>query len=105
MKTKFKRKEYPLTSAQKLHYYSMMYCPKKQVLNIGSGLTIQVELERELLEECIKTAVMRCEALRVQFAEDKKSLMLSRSRKPSVALRRQRKRQKTPFASSMKLHP
>ena len=72
MKTKFKRKEYPLTSAQKLHYYSMMYCPKKQVLNIGSGLTIQVELERELLEECIKTAVMRCEALRVQFAEDKK---------------------------------
>ena len=72
MKTKFERKEYPLTSAQKLHYYSMMYCPKKQVLNIGSGLTIQVELEREMLEDCIKNAVMRCEALRVQFAEDKK---------------------------------
>lgn len=72
MKTKFERKEYPLTSAQKLHYYSMMYCPKKQVLNIGSGLTIQVELERDLLEKCIKEAVMRCEALRVQFAEDKK---------------------------------
>jgi hypothetical protein len=49
----------------------MKYCPKKQVLNIGSGLTIQVELEWETLKDCIKEAVMRCEALRVQFAEDK----------------------------------
>ena len=67
-----KKKNYPLTSAQKLHYYSMKYCPKKQVLNIGSGLTIQVDLERDLLERCIKEAIWRCEALRVQFAEDKK---------------------------------
>ena len=71
MKTRKGNKVYPLTSAQKLHYYSMKYCPKKQVLNIGSGLTIQVELEWETLKECIKEAVMRCEALRVQFAEDK----------------------------------
>ena len=71
MKTRNGKKVYPLTSAQKLHYYSMKYCPKKQVLNIGSGLTIQVELQRDLLEQCIKEAVSRCEALRVQFAEDK----------------------------------
>ena len=66
-----KKKNYPLTSAQKLHYYSMKYCPKKQVLNIGSGLTIQVDLERDLLERCIKEAIWRCEALRGQFSEDK----------------------------------
>ncbi len=71
MKTRKGSKVYPLTSAQKLHYYSMKYCPKKQVLNIGSGLTIQVELEWDVLKQCINEAIMRCEALRVQFAEDK----------------------------------
>ncbi len=62
---------YPLTSAQKLHYYSMKYCPKKQVLNIGTSLTIQVELQWDVLKECIREAIQRCEALRVQFGEDK----------------------------------
>ncbi|MBO5209705.1 MAG: peptide synthetase [Lachnospiraceae bacterium] len=71
MKTRKGNKVYPLTSAQKLHYYSMKYCPKKQVLNIGSGLTIQVELNWDLLKQCIQEAIMRCEAMRVQFAEDK----------------------------------
>ena len=28
---------YPLTSAQKLHFYTLKYCPKKQVLNIGTS--------------------------------------------------------------------
>ncbi len=71
MKTGKGNKVYPLVSAQKLHYYSMKYCPKKQVLNIGTSLTIQVELERERLERCIAEAIGRCEALRVQFTEDK----------------------------------
>jgi len=62
---------YPLTSAQKLHYYSMKYCPKKQVLNIGTSLTIQVELQWDVLKDCIREAIQRCEALRVQFGEDK----------------------------------
>lgn len=70
MKTRKGNKVYPLTSAQKLHYYSMKYCPKKQVLNIGTSLTIQVELEWDTLKQCIEEAIMRCEALRVQFAED-----------------------------------
>lgn len=63
---------YPLTSAQKLHYYSMMYCPKKQVLNIGTSLTIQVELQWDVLRDCIREAIQRCEAMRVQFGEDAK---------------------------------
>lgn len=71
MKTRKGNKVYPLTAAQKLHYYSMKYCPKKQVLNIGTSLTIQAELERDRLENCIAKAIGRCEALRVQFAEDK----------------------------------
>ncbi|MBQ8147169.1 MAG: peptide synthetase [Lachnospiraceae bacterium] len=71
MKTRKGNKVYQLTSAQKLHYYSMKYCPKKQVLNIGTGMTIQVELERDKLEESIREAIARCECLRVQFTEDK----------------------------------
>ncbi len=71
MKTRKGYKVFPLTSAQKLHYYSMKYCPKKQVLNIGSGLTIQVELEWDTLKQCIEEAIMRQECMRIQFAEDK----------------------------------
>lgn len=71
MKTRKGNKVYPLTSAQKLHYYCMKYCPKKQVLNIGSSLTIQVDLDWELLKKCIKNAVARCESMRIRFAEDK----------------------------------
>ena len=63
-------KRYPLTSAQKLHYYCLMYCPKKQVLNIGSAVMIQVELKWDILEQCIKDAILRCEAMRVQFGQD-----------------------------------
>lgn len=71
MKTRKGCKAYPLTNAQKLHYYCMKYCPKKQVLNIGSGLTIQVELDWEVLKECICQAIARCESMRIRFAEDK----------------------------------
>lgn len=71
MKTRKGCKVYELTSAQKLHYYSMKYCPKKQVLNIGTSLVIQLELEWDKLEQSIKEAVERCESIRVQFAEDK----------------------------------
>ena len=44
---------YPLTAAQKLHYYCLKYCPKKQVLNIGSSLTIEQDLDWNLLKEAI----------------------------------------------------
>lgn len=71
MKTRKGYKVYPLTAAQKLHYYCMKYCPKKQVLNIGSGLTIQVDLDWDTLRQSIREAVARCESMRVRFAEDK----------------------------------
>ena len=50
MKTRKGYKVYPLTSAQKLHFYCLKYCPKKQVLNIGSSLTIQVDLDWDVLK-------------------------------------------------------
>lgn len=72
MKTRKGNKVYPLTNAQKLHFYCLKYCPKKQVLNIGASLTIQVDLDRKLLEESIQEAISRCESMRLRFAKDKR---------------------------------
>ena len=71
MKTRKGNKVYPLTAAQNLHFYCLKYCPAKQVLNIGSSLTIQVDLNWDVLRECIREAIDRCEAMRLRFAEDK----------------------------------
>lgn len=71
MKTRKGNKVYPLTAAQNLHYYCLKYCPAKQVLNIGSSLTIQLDLNWDVLRECIQEAIARCEAMRLRFAEDK----------------------------------
>lgn len=71
MKTRKGNKVYPLTQAQKLHFYCLKYCPKKQVLNIGSSLTIEVDLDWDVLRESIKEAIGRCEAMRIRFTHDK----------------------------------
>ena len=71
MKTRKGYKVYPLTSAQKLHFYCLKYCPKKQVLNIGSSLTIQVDLDWDVLKDCIREAIARCDTMRLRFTHDK----------------------------------
>ena len=62
---------YPLTVAQKFHLYYQSFCPKKEVLNIGTSLTIGTELDFDLLKECIYKAYERCESMRLRFAHDK----------------------------------
>ena len=47
------KKLYPLTAAQKLHFYTLKYCPKKQVLNIGTSLTIKEDIDFRILKESI----------------------------------------------------
>lgn len=71
MKTRKGYKVYPLTAAQKLHFYYQQYCPKKQVLNIGSYLAIQVDLDFDLLKESVYEAYARCDSMRLRFAKDK----------------------------------
>lgn len=62
---------YPLTAAQKFHFFYQQYCPKKQVLNIGTSLTIGTDLDWELLKQSIYRAYERCESMRIRFAKDK----------------------------------
>lgn len=71
MKTRKGYKVYPLTAAQNLHFYCLKYCPKKQVLNIGSSLTIQADLKWDLLKECVNEAISRCDSMRLRFTHDK----------------------------------
>lgn len=70
MKEKYGKPLYPLTAAQKLHFYYQQYCPKKQVLNIGTSLTIQQSLDFGALKEAIYQAYARCESMRIRFHKD-----------------------------------
>lgn len=62
---------YPLTAAQKFHFFYQNFCPKKEVLNVGTSLTIESELDFEVLKASICKAYERCECMRVHFAKDK----------------------------------
>ena len=65
MKTRNGHKTYPLNVAQKFHIYYMDFCPKKEVLNIGTSLTIEYELDIEELKRAVYKAYERCESMRV----------------------------------------
>lgn len=71
MKTRNGYKTYPLTVAQKFHFYYLEYCPKKEVVNVGTSLTIEYELDIDVLRQSIYKAYERCEAMRLRFAYDK----------------------------------
>lgn len=62
---------YPLTNAQKFHLFYQSFCPKKEVVNIGTSLTIGIELDIDVLKESIYKAYDRCESMRIRFAKDK----------------------------------
>lgn len=71
MKTRKGYKVYPLTKAQKFHFYYLDFCPKKEVLNIGTTLTIEIDIDWDLLKKSIYKAYERCEAMRLRLAKDK----------------------------------
>lgn len=72
MKTRKGHKTYPLTVAQKFHFFYSDMTPNKEILNIGSYLVIEIELDVELLKKCVLKAYQDCESMRVRFAFDKK---------------------------------
>lgn len=70
METKNGYTVYPLTVAQKFHFYYQNFCPKKEVLNIGTSLTIGTEIDIELLKKSIYRAYERCDCMRIRFTKD-----------------------------------
>lgn len=71
MKTRKGYKTYPLTVAQKFHNFYAEYSPGKEILNVGTSLTIQFELNIEELRKAIYKAYDRCESMRARLAYDK----------------------------------
>ncbi len=67
--TKNEKKLYPLTVAQRFHRFYYDYCPKKSVVNIGTSLTIEAEIDFDVLRESIQKAYERSEGMRVRFTE------------------------------------
>lgn len=61
---------YPLAAAQRLHNYTIKYCPKHQVLNIGTGLYVQQDVDFALLKEAVYQAYQRFESMRLRFIKD-----------------------------------
>jgi len=72
MKTRKGYKVYPLTAAQNLHFYCLATNPNEEVLNIGSSLTIQIDLDWDVMRQSVEEAVARCDSMRLRFAFDKK---------------------------------
>lgn len=62
-------KLYPLTAAQKLHFFTQKYCPYDQILNIGISLTIMDDIDFNLLRQAIYKAYERCESMRLRFKQ------------------------------------
>lgn len=64
------KKLYPLAASQRMHYFTLQYCPLKQVLNIGTSLTIENDIDFDVLKESIYEAYDRCESMRIRFCKD-----------------------------------
>lgn len=60
---------YPLCAAQRLHHYTIRYCPT-QVLCIGTGLYVKQEVDFALLKKAIYTAYGLFETMRLRFTQD-----------------------------------
>lgn len=74
MKTHLGYKVYPLTAAQKFHTFYQDFCPKKEVLNIGTSLTIETEIDFDALRQAIYKAYERCDSMRLRFVKDKNNV-------------------------------
>lgn len=61
---------YPLTAAQRIHHFSVSRCPFQQLLNIGTGLYIQMEIDFNILKEAIYESYERFDSMRLRFVKD-----------------------------------
>lgn len=60
---------YPLTAAQRLHHYTIKFCPP-QVLCIGTGLYVKQDVDFGLLKQSVYRAYEMFESMRLRFVQD-----------------------------------
>ncbi|MGN0584840.1 MAG: condensation domain-containing protein [Ruminococcus sp.] len=61
---------YPLTAAQRIHNYSTMHCPYHQLLNIGTGFYVKMDIDFSVLKESIYESYQRFDSMRLRFLKD-----------------------------------
>lgn len=62
-----KRDCYPITEAQMLHLYTMTFSPTSEVVNMGTGRYLQMDINQAALREALNRAVERCESMRLRL--------------------------------------
>lgn len=65
-----KRDCYPITEAQMLHLYTLGFSPTHEIVNMGTGRYLQMELNQAALREALNRAVERCESMRLRLWKD-----------------------------------
>lgn len=61
---------YPLTPAQMVHMYTLKFSPTHEIVNIGTGQYLQMDLNISVLREALNRAVERCESMRLRIWQD-----------------------------------
>ncbi len=68
---------YPLTAAQRIHYYTVSACHREELLNIATGFYIQYgDIDLETLKECIYDGYEKFESMRLRLAPDEEGNMV-----------------------------
>ena len=62
---------YPLTAAQRIHYYTVSACHRDELLNIATGFYIEfADVNFDSLRECILDGYQKFESMRLRIAMD-----------------------------------
>ncbi len=60
---------YPLTAAQRIHFYTVSACKRGELLNIGTGFYLQYDdVDFDTLRECIYDGYEKFECMRLRFS-------------------------------------
>lgn len=65
-----KRDCYPLTPAQMVHIYTLSLSKTSEIVNIGTGQYLKLDLNIAALREALNRAVERCESMRLRLWRD-----------------------------------
>lgn len=62
-----KRDCYPLTEAEMLHLYTISLSPTHEIVNMGTGRYLQMNINQAALREALNRAIERCETMRLRM--------------------------------------
>ena len=68
---------YPLTAAQRIHFYTVSACNRKELLSICTGFYLQYDqVDFDVLKKCIYQGYEKFEAMRLRFHTDEEGQLV-----------------------------